>query len=71
MPIVRIEMLPGRSDAVKQALARRITEAFEEVCGIRPEVLDIVFQTVERGDWFVGGQSFATPPAPAGTPEPK
>ena len=71
MPGVRIEWLPGRSDATKQALADRITQAFHEICGIKPEVLDIIFQTVDRGDWFVGGQSYASRPVPGVTPEPE
>lgn len=68
MPIVRIELLPGRSDAVKQELAERITAAFQDVCGTDPALLEVIFQSVERGDWFVGGQSYAaklTPPPPS------
>jgi 4-oxalocrotonate tautomerase len=61
MPIVRIELLPGRTDEVKQALADRITIAFQEVCGTNPAVVEVIFQTVEGRDWFVGGTSYAAP----------
>jgi 4-oxalocrotonate tautomerase len=59
MPIVRIDLLPGRSAEVKQELVNRIVTAFGEVCGTKPEALDIIFTEVERGDWFAGGQSYA------------
>lgn len=59
MPIVRIELLPGRSDDVKQALADRVTAAFQEVCGTNPAVVEVIFQAVEGRDWFVGGKSYA------------
>lgn len=66
MPVVRIELLPGRSDEVKQALVDRITAAFQDVCGIDPAQLDVIFHTVDRSDWFVAGKSFAArQPAPA------
>ena len=68
MPIVRIELLPGRSEAVKQELAERITAAFQDVCGTDPAVLEVIFLSVEHGDWFVGGLSYAAklkqPPPP-------
>lgn len=59
MPIVRIDLLPGRSPEVKQALVDRIVAAFGEVCGTKPEALDILFTEVPRGDWFAGTQSYA------------
>lgn len=69
MPIVRIELLPGRSDEVKQALADRITTAFQEVCGTNPAVVEVIFQAVEGRDWFVGGTSYAAPKALPGQTE--
>lgn len=63
MPIVRIELLPGRSPEVKQALVDRIVAAFGDVCGTRPEALDVIFAEVAREDWFHGTQSYAGKPA--------
>lgn len=59
MPTVHIELLPGRSDAVKQALVDRVVAAFAEVCGTSPDAMQVIFTSVERGDWFVGTQSYA------------
>lgn len=59
MPIVRIELFPGRTAEVKQALVDRITAAFTEVCGTSPEAVDVIFTEVAREDWFAGGQSHA------------
>jgi 4-oxalocrotonate tautomerase len=64
MPIVRIDLLPGRPPEVKQALVDRIVAAFGEVCGTKPEALEILFAEVARDDWFSGGQSYAARLAP-------
>lgn len=58
MPIVRIDLLPGRTAKVKQALVDRITDAFIEICGTNPKALDILFTDVPREDWFVAGVSY-------------
>jgi len=55
MPIVRIEMWPGRTHAQKAELARRITEAVVAVAGTTPEATIIIFEDVPKEDWAVGG----------------
>lgn len=54
MPIVTIQQFP-RDLAQKRELARRITEAFEEVYGARPESVQVFFQEVDGEHWARGG----------------
>jgi 4-oxalocrotonate tautomerase len=56
MPIVRIEMWPGRTHAQKQELARAITEIMVNVAQTTPEATIIVFEEVPRENWAQGGK---------------
>ena len=55
MPIVRIEMWPGRTHAQKAELARVITEAIVTIAHTTPEATTIVFEDVAKENWAVGG----------------
>ncbi len=56
MPIIRVEMWPGRTHAQKAELARRITEAVVEVARTTPEATIVVFQDVAKENWAVAGR---------------
>src|SRR6478672_3926702 len=56
MPIVRVEMFPGRTHAQKQELARAITEAVANIAHTTPEATIVVFQDVERENWAQAGK---------------
>ena len=55
MPIIRIEMWPGRTHAQKAELARLITEAMVTVAGTTPQATIIIFEDVPKENWAVGG----------------
>lgn len=55
MPIVRIEMWPGRTRAQKAELARVITEAMVTIAHTTPEATIIVFQDVAKENWAQAG----------------
>lgn len=55
MPIVRVEMWPGRTLAQKAELARRITDAMVSVAHTTPEATIVIFQDVAKEDWAMGG----------------
>lgn len=55
MPIVRVEMWPGRTKAQKAELARLITEAMVAVADIPPEATTVIFQEVSKENWAIGG----------------
>lgn len=56
MPIVRVELLEGRSPQTKAALIRRLTEAIVDVLGSNPSQVRILLQDVPPENWGVGGQ---------------
>jgi 4-oxalocrotonate tautomerase len=55
MPIIRVEMLDGRTREQKRALARELTNTFVRVLGGKPEAVTIVLKDVEKEDWAVAG----------------
>lgn len=55
MPVIRVEMLSGRSRAQKKELAEVFTREMARIARCAPEHVQIVFTDVERADWAVGG----------------
>ncbi|GBD11728.1 2-hydroxymuconate tautomerase [bacterium HR23] len=62
MPIVRIEMWPGRTKAQKAELARVITEAMVTIAHTTPEAVIVVFEEVPKENWAQGGRLASEPP---------
>jgi 4-oxalocrotonate tautomerase len=63
MPIVRIEMLAGRSPEIKQQLALEMTQTMARVCQCDPAHVYVMFNDVQHQDWAVAGQLFDPPSA--------
>lgn len=61
MPIVRVEMWAGRTQAQKAELARVITEAVVTIAHTTPEATIVVFEDIARVNWAVGGVLSAQP----------
>jgi len=59
MPIIRVEMFPGRTIDQKRNLARELTDGFVRACGGAGEKLHVVITEVERENWGVGGELMA------------
>ena len=55
MPIIRVEMWPGRTHAQKAELARAITEAVVTIAHTTPEATIVVFDDVPKESWAQGG----------------
>jgi len=55
VPIVRVEMWPGRTYAQKAELARLITKAIVSVTNAPPEATTVIFEDVSKGNWAIGG----------------
>ena len=55
MPIVRVEMWPGRTHEQKHKLAKAITDAMVEIGKTTPEATIIVFEDVEKSNWAQSG----------------
>ena len=56
MPIIRVEMFPGRTIDQKRDLTREPTDGFVRACGGAGEKLHVVITEVERENWGVGGE---------------
>ena len=56
MPIIRVEMFPGRTADQKRDLARELTDGFVRACGGPGDQLHVVITEVERENWGVGGE---------------
>ncbi|MGH8446467.1 MAG: 2-hydroxymuconate tautomerase [Solimonas sp.] len=56
MPIIRIEMLEGRTREQKRELAEVLTREFARICGGRSEAITVVIDDVVKENWAVGGQ---------------
>jgi 4-oxalocrotonate tautomerase len=56
MPLIRVEMFPGRDTEQKRALAAELTEAFLRTCGGNREGVWVIIDEVSRDHWAVGGE---------------
>ena len=56
MPIVRIEMWTGRTEAQKKELARVITDAMVNVAHTTPEATIIIFEDIDKENWAQEGK---------------
>jgi 4-oxalocrotonate tautomerase len=57
MPFVNIRILAGHSQARKDEIAKRVTDAISEVAELPKEVVWVVFEDVTTDNWFVGSKS--------------
>ena len=60
MPIVRIEMLAGRSPETKERLAAEVTQSVSRLCNVEPVHIYVMFNDVLHQDWAVAGKVFST-----------
>jgi 4-oxalocrotonate tautomerase len=54
MPIVRVQMFPGRSSVMKEFLARAIVDAVADIAGTTREGVHVTFDEVAKEDWAIG-----------------
>lgn len=55
MPIVRIELWPGRTELQKAKMADEITEVITRVVGSQPESVIVTFTDIPKSNWAQGG----------------
>ncbi|MDO8616722.1 MAG: tautomerase family protein [Dehalococcoidia bacterium] len=56
MPIVRVEMWPGRTLAQKRELARVITDAMVNIAHTTADATIVIFEDIAREDWAQAGR---------------
>ena len=55
MPVVHVEMWPGRTLRQKQELAKAITDAVVKVTDTSPDATIVIFNDVPKENWAQGG----------------
>jgi 4-oxalocrotonate tautomerase len=60
VPIVRIELLRGRTPKVKNELITRVTDAVLTTLGVDREQVRVLLYELPPEHWAVGGQTKAT-----------
>ncbi|MDO8360949.1 MAG: 4-oxalocrotonate tautomerase [Devosia sp.] len=56
MPMIKVELLKGRSFEQKREFAEVVTREAARILKCGPDVVDVVFRDIERHDWAVGGK---------------
>ena len=56
MPIIKVEMWPGRTHEQKAALAKAITDAVVSIARTTPEATIVVFEDVAKENWAQAGK---------------
>ena len=56
MPIIRVEMWPGRTHEQKVELAKAITDAVVTIAHTTPEATIVVFEDVAKENWAQAGK---------------
>ncbi len=59
MPLVTVELYPGRTPEQKTACARDIVEAVQRHLNAPPEATQVIFRDVAQQDWLQGGKLVA------------
>ena len=55
MPVVRVEIWPGRTKEQKAELARAITDDVCRILNAKPESTTVIFTEVPKEHWASGG----------------
>lgn len=55
MPVIHVEMWPGRTHAQKKELARVITQAMVDIAKTTPEATIVIFDDVAKENWAQAG----------------
>lgn len=59
MPVVRVEILEGREDAVKRELAARLTDVISETLGLPADATFVIIEEHPRANWAKGGVRYS------------
>jgi 4-oxalocrotonate tautomerase len=55
MPVIHIEMWPGRTHSQKKELAKAITDAMVNITKTTPEATIIIFDDIPKESWAQAG----------------
>lgn len=55
MPVVIVNMWPGRDENAKRRIAEGLTKVFEDE-GVPRDVIEVIINEVPKANWAVGGK---------------
>lgn len=61
MPIIRVEMLEGRSLEQKTELVEVLSREMARITGCRLEAITVVIEDIKRENWAIAGRLLAQP----------
>lgn len=56
MPIVRVELWPGKPQEFKKKVAKEITEVLVENMGCPAQAVTVLFDEIPQENWAIGGE---------------
>lgn len=56
MPTIKISLLEGRSQQIKQQLATEITQTMMRILNSKPEDIHIIFEDIKESNWMIGNE---------------
>ena len=59
MPIIRVDMLKGRTQEQKKELVKELTSAFNKTCGSNHVGIDVLITEIDKENWSIGGTLFS------------
>jgi len=59
MPLAQLQIAEGRTDAQKKALIEKVTQAFVDTLGSKPETVWVTVHEVPKTQWGIGGKTLA------------
>ena len=59
MPIIRVDMLKGRTQEQKKELVKELTFAFNKTCGSNHVGIDVIITEIDKENWSIGGTLFS------------
>ena len=59
MPIIRVDMLKGRTQEQKKELVKELTSAFNKTCGSNHLGIDVIITEIDKENWSIGGTFFS------------
>ncbi len=59
MPMIRVQMFPGRTASQKEELVKEVTDAIVRTCNAKQEEVWIIIEEVEREHWALGGTMYS------------
>lgn len=65
MPVVKVELSPGRSHAQKAEYVAAVTRLTSEILKCPVESVDVMFVEIHGSNWAHGGKFYAPPPSDA------